>query len=77
MTIGADKPLSPEIQNAISAAVEAGLKSIGGSFSAEHGIGTDKRKSLQAYGDPEKLKLMKLIKKAFDRKSLMNPGKII
>ncbi len=77
MTIGADKPLRAEIQNAISAAVEAGLKSIGGSFSAEHGIGTDKRKSLQAYGDPEKLKLMKLIKKAFDPKGLMNPGKII
>ncbi len=77
MTIGADKPLNLEVQHSISKAVEANIKTMGGSFSAEHGIGIDKRKSLKAYGDPQKIELMKLIKKTFDPKGLMNPGKIL
>jgi len=76
-TIGNGQPTSPERQAAIADAVYCDLKSIGGSFSAEHGIGTDKRESLAKYADPEKMRLMKAIKQIFDPQGIMNPGKVL
>ena len=76
-TIGHSKELDDETKKCISVIIESKLKDIGGSFSAEHGIGTEKRESLYAYVDSEKLKLMSLIKNAIDPKNLMNPGKIL
>ena len=48
----------------------------GGSFSAEHGIGAQKRDILARYAQPERLALMRTIKQALDPDGLMNPGKI-
>lgn len=76
-TIGNGQPTNPERQAAIADAVYCDLKSIGGSFSAEHGIGTDKRESLAKYADPEKMRLMKAIKQIFDPQGIMNPGKVL
>ncbi|MGJ8557630.1 MAG: FAD-binding oxidoreductase [Sulfitobacter geojensis] len=50
---------------------------MGGSFSAEHGIGKVKRAELRHYKDPVALELMSQIKQAIDPAGLMNPGKVL
>ena len=50
---------------------------MGGSFSAEHGIGTFKRAELRRYKDPVALELMAQIKATLDPDDLMNPGKVL
>lgn len=53
------------------------LLKAGGSFSAEHGIGTEKKHALEVYGDPGKLAVMRSIKRLLDPHNIMNPGKVI
>jgi FAD/FMN-containing dehydrogenase len=48
-----------------------------GSFSAEHGIGQLKRKHLRMYKSPLEIRLMEDLKRTFDPKGIMNPGKIL
>ena len=67
----------PEHAESVSAAVFEGLVALGGSFSAEHGIGLEKRGALARHGDPTKRALMAAIKHAFDPKGIMNPGKVL
>jgi len=50
---------------------------LGGSISAEHGIGQLKRKMLCRYKSPAELAAMRAIKTALDPKGLMNPGKVL
>jgi len=50
---------------------------MGGSISAEHGIGQMKRDRLAAIRQPIEIDLMRRIKKAFDPAGIMNPGKIV
>jgi len=50
---------------------------MGGSISAEHGIGLAKRDELPRYKDPVALALCRTIKAAVDPYNLMNPGKVI
>ena len=50
---------------------------LGGSISAEHGLGQLKHESIRDYKDPLELELMRNIKQAFDPAGLMNPGKFI
>ena len=49
---------------------------LGGSISAEHGIGRAKVEDLARYSDPAKLSAMAAIKHALDPKGIMNPGVI-
>lgn len=49
---------------------------LNGSFSAEHGIGQLKRKELIRYRPDIEIDMMKAIKKMFDPKNIMNPGKL-
>ena len=51
--------------------------SMGGSFSAEHGIGRQKRKELSHYKAGVEIDLMQTIKSALDPSRIMNPGKIV
>jgi FAD/FMN-containing dehydrogenase len=64
-----------------SAAVETilyrDLRALGGSFSAEHGVGSKRIHALKATTDPTKLAAMKAIKQALDPRGLMNPGKVL
>ena len=50
---------------------------LGGSFSAEHGIGRLKVDELRRYEDPVALDLMGAIKALLDPQGLMNPGKVV
>ena len=50
---------------------------MGGSVSAEHGIGRLKVGDLERYGDPAKLQMMHAIKSALDPKGIMNPGAVL
>ncbi|MSO53736.1 MAG: FAD-binding oxidoreductase [Rhodospirillales bacterium] len=50
---------------------------MGGTFSAEHGIGRLKRGELVHYKSEIEIELMRRIKTAFDPLSIMNPGKVI
>ena len=50
---------------------------LGGSISAEHGIGQAKRESLKHYRSGVEIGLMRTIKTAMDPKNIMNPGKVI
>jgi FAD/FMN-containing dehydrogenase len=47
-----------------------------GSISAEHGIGSLKKKFLHYSRSPEELALMRTLKKAMDPNGILNPGKI-
>ena len=59
--------------NEIVHALAAGM---GGSISAEHGIGLLKRDELPSYKSPIELDLMRSVKRALDPDNIMNPGKI-
>ncbi len=50
---------------------------MGGSVSAEHGIGRAKVGDLARYGDPAKLAAMRAIKAALDPLGIMNPGAVL
>ncbi len=50
---------------------------MGGSVSAEHGIGRLKVEDLERYGDPAKLSAMRAIKAALDPPGIMNPGAVL
>ena len=54
---------------------------VGGSVTGEHGVGSQKvalfRAQLEAHGGGESLRLMKEIKRVFDPKGIMNPGKYV
>jgi FAD/FMN-containing dehydrogenase len=50
---------------------------MGGSVSAEHGIGRLKVGDLVHYGDPAKLAAMRALKAALDPLGIMNPGAVI
>ena len=52
------------------------VESYGGSFSAEHGIGQNKKNSLLKYKSASEIDMMKNIKKIFDPKKILNKGKI-
>ncbi len=62
---------------AISRAVHDLAAEMGGSFSAEHGIGQLKTAELARYGDPAALELMRALKAAIDPAGRMNPGKLL
>ncbi|MEC9341412.1 MAG: FAD-linked oxidase C-terminal domain-containing protein, partial [Pseudomonadota bacterium] len=50
---------------------------LGGSISAEHGIGQLKVDELGRYKSPVALDLMRALKKTLDPDNLMNPGKVV
>ena len=53
------------------------VRSLGGSISAEHGIGTLKRDLLPLHRSAIEIELQRAVKRALDPRGLMNPGKVI
>jgi glycolate oxidase len=62
-------------QKAVDSIFRAALE-LGGAISGEHGIGLEKRRFLKEAMSPEAIELLKGLKKAFDPKGILNPGKI-
>jgi D-lactate dehydrogenase (cytochrome) len=50
---------------------------LGGSISAEHGVGIQKRDKLPNYKDPVALDLMRALKRTLDPNGILNPGKVL
>ena len=50
---------------------------LGGTFSAEHGIGARKREHLEHYRGTEEVELMRRLKGTLDPLGILNPGKVI
>jgi FAD/FMN-containing dehydrogenase len=61
----------------LNAAVHEIVLDLGGSISAEHGIGRMKRELLPHAKQPLELDLMRRIKDAFDPNGILNPGKVL
>lgn len=53
------------------------VSELGGTWSAEHGIGRTLLKEMQRYKSPVELAVMRTIKVALDPKGLFNPGKLL
>lgn len=57
--------------------VYGALKPFGGSISAEHGIGTEKRGYLSISRSAAEIALMRTLKRSLDPKNLLNPAKVL
>lgn len=62
---------------AINGFVHDAVVAVGGSISAEHGIGQMKRAELGRLSSPARIGALRAIKAAFDPDGLFNPGKLI
>ena len=65
------------IKSQLTNIINNNCKRLGGSFSAEHGVGRLKVKDLKQYCDPGKFNVMRQIKKAIDPFTILNPGVIL
>ena len=70
-------PLPVERNAEVEAVLYKDLGDLGGSFSAEHGIGAKRVRALQLYADPTKQTLMRALKSALDPQGLFNRGKVV
>ena len=61
----------------VNAVVYEIVDALGGSISAEHGLGQLKREEIRAHKAPLELELMRRLKDALDPQGLMNPGKVL
>ncbi len=68
---------SSDAKKAVEKAVYEPLTSRGGSVSAEHGIGLQKRDYLNWSRSDNEIALMQVLKKAIDPTDILNPGKIL
>ena len=68
---------NPKVMDALVEAVEDVVQDLGGSFSAEHGIGVSKLATMKRRKDPVALDAMRAIKAALDPNNILNPGKVI
>lgn len=75
--VGADKTAFMDRWDEMSAIVHDIVRGLGGSISAEHGIGRMKREEMAATKSPVEMELMRAVKLAFDPKGILNPGKVV
>jgi FAD/FMN-containing dehydrogenase len=74
---GADKATFLERGRVLERAIFDLVDSLGGSISAEHGIGRLKAREFAGRADPVELALMRDLKRTLDPKGIMNPGKVL
>lgn len=63
--------------DALSKIVHDATAALGGSISAEHGLGSGKAAAAAAYKSEVEVDLMRAVKDALDPAGLMNPGKVL
>jgi FAD/FMN-containing dehydrogenase len=66
-----------QVYSDLMEAVEDEALALGGSFSAEHGIGLSKKPSMARRKDRVAISVMKAVKTALDPDGIMNPGKVL
>lgn len=73
--------LAPAEREGLGRRVEAALydlvAALGGSISAEHGLGELKRDLIERYKSSHELDMLRSIKRQFDPLNLLNPGKVM
>ena len=67
----------PALADAVVQAIEDEVQVLGGTFSAEHGVGLSKLPSMARRKDPVALSVMRAVKLALDPHNRMNPGKVV
>ena len=63
--------------DAVNRRVHDLVHELGGSISAEHGLGQLKREEVLRYKSRVEMDMMRAVKKALDPRGLMNPGKVL
>jgi len=76
LTVNGARPISERYEE-IAPLLTDPLTALGGSFSAEHGIGLEKKTTLMRLGSPARLAMMRRLKVLFDPNGIMNPGKVL
>ncbi len=66
-----------EVRREVEAMVYQPLEVLGGSVSAEHGIGLEKRPWLSTCRSSTEIELMRVLKQALDPLKLLNRGKVL
>ncbi|MDF1722381.1 MAG: FAD-binding oxidoreductase [Minwuia sp.] len=74
---GADKQAFLDRWQDVAVVVHDIVHSMGGSISAEHGLGRLKRDEIERYKSPVELGIMRGIKHTLDPNGIMNPGKVL
>ncbi len=71
------RPLGQQPKDEMDEVIYGLVREFGGTVSAEHGIGTAKKRWLGHARSPEEIALMRTLKAALDPRGLLNPGKVV
>ncbi len=74
---GADRAAFLDQWGPVTDAIDEIVLELGGSISAEHGIGRLKRHLMEEIKEPVELELMRALKATLDPKGILNPGKVV
>jgi glycolate oxidase len=72
-----DDPRAEELTEATRADLYRAAIALGGTITAEHGVGTARRAALAEQVGPDVMRVMSSIKTALDPLGLLNPGKVL
>ena len=75
--VGMDPKAFMALEGVMNEAIYEVVLRLGGSISAEHGIGQMKTALLEQVKDPTALAMMRAIKRALDPNNILNPGKVL
>ncbi|HEY2254685.1 MAG TPA: FAD-binding oxidoreductase [Variovorax sp.] len=64
-------------EDRINTLVYDAVEKFGGSFSAEHGVGSLKVETLEKHKSPVALEMMRAIKRGIDPQNILNPGRVL
>lgn len=72
-----DDPRAEELTEAARGDLYRAAIALGGTVTAEHGIGSSRREFLELQRGPEAVAVMRRIKAALDPEGILNPGKVV
>lgn len=75
--VAMEKAAFLDLWEEMNALVHGIVREMGGSISAEHGVGQLKRDEIAATKSPVEMELMRSLKRTLDPKGILNPGKVV